>query len=110
MKRLLSFFLTVIMYLFPAMNLPKSDLHPEQWNTNYPYIFTHGLNGWGEYSIQNAVVPYWGTLGGSLIRYLQARGVACRSAFTDPNNSADGAATGLFNIYAYPLSSLNVFS
>ena len=35
------------------------------------YIFVHGLGGWGSYDPIDRIIPEWGMLGGSLIKYLK---------------------------------------
>ena len=96
LNRIISFFLTLIMFLFPTLNIPAGSLHPDAWSTDYPYIFVHGLNGWGEYGMLNDIIPYWGTLGGDMMQFLRARGVDARSACIDINDSAWDCACELY--------------
>ena len=51
MKAIISGILSFIMMMasFFGIYAPKADLQKEDWNTNYSYIFVHGLMGWGEY-------------------------------------------------------------
>ena len=67
MQKIISFFTGILMFLLPSLNLPKADLHRDQWTTNYTNVFVHGLHGWGEYSPINKLLPYWGTFGGSML-------------------------------------------
>lgn len=30
----------------------------QEWNTNYTYVFVHGLSGWGHYDARNKFFPY----------------------------------------------------
>ena len=82
------------MFLLPTANVPKTSLNSEAMKTNYTYVFCHGLRGWGSYDLQNTVMPYWGMFGGSLIKYLNARGFHCVAASVAPEGTpeADTAA------------------
>lgn len=95
-RRILSFFMAILMYLFPWMNIPEADIDETGWNTNYEYVFVHGLGGWGEYDAQNCVFPYWGTMGGDLMTYLNNRGFSCHAASVDPSGSAWDRACELY--------------
>lgn len=94
--KIISFFMTVIMFLFPWANIPENKAETDAWNTDYTCVFVHGLGGWGEYDAQNALVPYWGTLGGDCIKYLNARGFDCAAASVDPSGSAWDRACELY--------------
>ena len=91
-----SLLMTALMFLFPSLNL--SQIHPntEAWNTNYPFVYVHGLSGWGSYDALNRVLPYWGLLGGDMIKNLNRCGFTCRSASVDPNGSAWDRACELY--------------
>ena len=60
------------------------------------YIFVHGLGGWGSYDPIDRVVPEWGMLGGSLIKYLNKQGYACYAASVSPTGSAWDRACELY--------------
>lgn len=96
MRKIISFILTILMFLFPSLNL--SRIHPEKdtWETDYPYVYVHGLYGWGSYDLRNRFLPYWGLLGGDMIRNLNKRGYTCRSASVDPVGSAWDRACELY--------------
>ncbi|MBP5793343.1 MAG: hypothetical protein J6W46_06845, partial [Spirochaetaceae bacterium] len=47
-------------------NVPA--VQKKNWNTNYTYVFVHGLSGWGHYDSQNNLFPYWGLSSGSLLK------------------------------------------
>ena len=94
--KIVSFFLTVIMFLFPTANIPKASLNEETMKTNYTYVFVHGLSGWGSYDPQDKLMPYWGMFGGSLMKYMNARGFSCRSASVAPQGSAWDRACELY--------------
>ena len=41
---------------------------------DYPFVFVHGLMGWGERSSLDPIMPYWGMTTGSLMDYLNSKG------------------------------------
>ncbi len=84
MQKIISFFLAIVMYLLPQLNLPKADVDPATFQSNYTNVFVHGLGGWGEESFYYKVMPYWGMFGGDLMQYLNARGYPCKSAQITP--------------------------
>lgn len=75
------------MFLVPSANLPQIDVDSSQWQHNYRFVFVHGLGGWGSYDIANKFVPYWGVLGGDLMKYLNAHGFDCYAASVSPSDS-----------------------
>lgn len=50
MKAILSGILSFIMMVasFLGIYAQEADLQKDEWNTNYTYVFVHGLMGWGE--------------------------------------------------------------
>lgn len=96
MSKLISFFMGIIMFLLPWANVPETAVNEETMKTNYTYVFCHGLSGWGSYDIQNNVMPYWGMFGGSLMKYLNARGFNCVAASVAPQGSAWDRACELY--------------
>ena len=92
-------FIMAILALFSSLSQAISPEEPslmEEPVTNYTYVFVHGLSGWGSYDIQNTVVPYWGMLGGDLMKYLNKQGFHCYSASVDPIGSAWDRACELY--------------
>ncbi len=61
-----------------------------------PFVFVHGLNGWGGAEGINGVVPYWGATTGDLVVYLQQQGYECYSASVGPLSSAWDRACELY--------------
>lgn len=96
MSKIIAFFISIIMVICPTANFPKVDVNPDEFNTNYDYVFVHGLHGWGQYDLQNGVMPYWGMFGGSLMKYLNARGFNCHAASVAPSDSAWDRACELY--------------
>ncbi len=96
MVRIASFFLAVVMFLFPTLNVSKIDVDKTDWNTDYEYVYVHGLSGWGSYDFQNHLLPYWGMFGGDMIKNLNALGFKCRAASVAPSGSAWDRACELY--------------
>lgn len=61
-----------------------------------PFVFVHGLNGWGGAEGINGVIPYWGATTGDLMSFLQAEGYECYSASVGPLSSAWDRACELY--------------
>ncbi|MBQ7957180.1 MAG: hypothetical protein IJ279_04000 [Clostridia bacterium] len=84
-------FLSVFGY---SGNYLKAD--SSQWNTNYKYVFVHGLMGWGYYDTSYKFMPYWGMFGGDLMEYLDDKGFDCYAASVAPTSSAWDRACELY--------------
>ena len=96
MQKIIAFFMRILMFLFPRLNVPKTEFDTESWSSDYTYVFVHGLSGWGDYSPANLVMPYWGMFGGNLMKYLNARGVKAVAATVAPADSAWDRACELY--------------
>ena len=94
--KIVAFFMSIIMYLFPFANYPKIENDVSDDVTNYTYVFVHGLGGWGEYEMYYNAMPYWGVMGGDLMKYLNARGYDCQAASVTLNFSAWDRACELY--------------
>ena len=60
------------------------------------YIFVHGLSGWGSYDEAYRRMPYWGMMGGDLMKYLREQGFPCYAASVAPEGSAWDRACELY--------------
>ena len=87
-NKILAFFMTIIMFLFPTLNIPDTEATVDDWNTEYTCVFVHGLGGWGVYDFANKVMPYWGVATGDMMKYLRARGFDVAAASVTPAGSA----------------------
>lgn len=96
MAKILSLLMTVIMFLFPTVNISKIKVDKTEWKTDYTYVYCHGLNGWGSYDFQNSFLPYWGMFGGDMMKNLNHLGFNCCSASVDPEGSAWDRACELY--------------
>jgi triacylglycerol lipase len=66
------------------------------YKNKYPFVFVHGLNGWGGGEGINSIVPYWGATTGDLVEYLRGEGYECYSASVGPISSAWDRACELY--------------
>lgn len=96
MAKIIAFFMSMLMFLFPQLNIPKNDFDKESFTTDYTYVFVHGLSGWGEYDFYYKAFPYWGVFGGDLMTYLRARGIDAHGASVSPTASAWDRACELY--------------
>ncbi len=100
MAKILSFPLSLILAFLSIFGvyLPTTDFQAdkESWNTNYSYVFVHGLSGWGSYDAVYKIMPYWGMFGGELLTKLNKEGYNCYAASVDPTASAWDRACELY--------------
>ena len=97
-SRLTSMLLSVLMGILSVFGvaLPDYEVDTSDWNTNYKYIFVHGLMGWGEYDFYYPIMPYWGMFGGNLMNYLNNSGFECYAASVAGTASAWDRACELY--------------
>ena len=92
--KLMSILMSIAMLLGIPVDGFKAD--DSNWNTNYKYVFVHGLSGWGSYDAVNNIIPYWGMMGGDLMEYLNDKGFDCYAASVAPSSSAWDRACELY--------------
>lgn len=92
--KIISIVLSVMVVFGYSGNGIKAD--SSEWNTNYKYVFVHGLMGWGSYDDAYKLMPYWGMLGGDLMEYLNDKGFDCYAASVAPTSSAWDRACELY--------------
>ncbi|MBO4704253.1 MAG: hypothetical protein J5647_00760 [Spirochaetaceae bacterium] len=98
-KNLLILSVATILLILNSCSSTKivvTDEMKTQWNTNYTYVFVHGLSGWGHYDFMNNFFPYWGMKNGSLMKQLRKQGFECYDASVDPQGSAWDRACELY--------------
>jgi hypothetical protein len=88
MTKIVSLVMTLIMFLFPTLNIPKVEIDTSKMKTNYTFVFIHGLGGWGENTFYYDAMPYWGVFGGDMLKYLEAHGFECVAPSVTQNGSA----------------------
>ncbi|MBQ3007319.1 MAG: hypothetical protein IJD78_07145 [Clostridia bacterium] len=95
-KRFISFFLAIAI-LVASVSISAVAVS-EKWKAKNeePFIFIHGLNGWGGSEGINGVIPYWGATTGDLMDYLRGEGYECYSASVGPLSSAWDRACELY--------------
>ena len=62
----------------------------------YPFVFVHGMFGWGSAIGIDKFSPYWGSTTGNLMNYLNEKGYECYSASVGPVSSAWDNACELY--------------
>ena len=71
LRRIISIILAVC--LISSACLISASAADSKWEpkNEQPFIFVHGLNGWGGAEDINGIMPYWGATTGDLMHYLQ---------------------------------------
>lgn len=92
MKKILSAILCIaaILLAFPFAYADNDT--PEE----YPFVFVHGMMGWGEYQKLDSFMPYWGTTSGDVLGYLEKQGYDVCSATLGGVSSAWDRACELY--------------
>ncbi len=75
---------------------PQEALFTKHVPTTYPYVFVHGLNGWGEKSNSLLPVNYWGGGTSDLMAWLKEQGYTCCAPSGSPAASAWDRACELY--------------
>lgn len=78
MKKVISFIICIVL-IFSCMCISASAQNEIQ-KTNYPYVFVHGMMGWGDYDDLSGVSPYWGGSNGDMLEQLREEGIECYAA------------------------------
>ena len=94
--KLISVIICVAVLLSACSSQPAVKIETGNWNTNYKFVFVHGLSGWGSYDSQYKIMPYWGMFGGDLMNYLNEQGYDCYAASVSPQGSAWDRACELY--------------
>ncbi len=97
-KRLTAIIVSLVMSIsaFFGICSEKDNVSRENWNTDYTYVFVHGLMGWGEYDTVYNLMPYWGMFGGDLIAFLNNKGIDSVAASVSATKSAWDRACELY--------------
>ena len=86
-KRAIALLLVLLLGLAAALSACNTNSEEkENTATTYPYVFVHGLNGFGD--DKGLPVSYWGSTGGALLPALAKEGFLCVA----PTVSAAGSA------------------
>lgn len=96
MAKIISIPLAIIMSIISIFFPGEQKVDTEKWNTNYPYVFVHGLMGWGSYDASYKIMPYWGMFNGELLGKLNKQGYDCYAASVAGTDSAWDRACELY--------------
>ena len=89
--------LCLLLVLSLALSLLAIQASAEETKEEeYPFIFVHGLMGWGERSSLDPIMPYWGMTTGSLMDYLNSKGYESYAAQVGPLSGAWDRACELY--------------
>lgn len=92
-KRVISVLLCAVMLLCPLTVGVSAKDNDEN---NYPFVFVHGMTGWGKDDGIYEEQPYWGQMQGDLMSVLEADGYECIVASVGPFSSAWDRACELY--------------
>ncbi len=95
-KRIVSFLLSIVILVSSCLTAAVAAEDSWKPKNEEPFIFVHGLNGWGGAEGINGVIPYWGATTGDLMSFLQNEGYECYSASVGPLSSAWDRACELY--------------
>lgn len=88
MQALLSVWISFVMLFvnFVPGFIPPEDKN-ETTDKTYPYVFVHGLFGWGRDEGINGTLPYWGATSCDLVKEISDEGYECYAASVGPYSS-----------------------
>ncbi len=84
-KKLTAIFLIILMAFSFTLPAFAQDKQPQN---KYPFIFVHGMFGWGRDEGINKIAPYWGGTTGSIIEYLDENNIESYDVSVGPISSA----------------------
>lgn len=92
-KKIISVLISAVIFVSVAS---VSAFANEEKGNNYPFVFVHGLMGWGEYQGIDKFMPYWGTTSGDIPAYLEKQGYDVYTACVGGASSAWDRACELY--------------
>lgn len=92
-KKIIAVFLCAVMLICP---LTASAKAPYAAKKSHPFVFVHGLCGWGYDDGATEIFPYWGLTTGSVFKTLEKQGYECYAASVGPLSSAWDRACELY--------------
>ena len=96
-RRALSLLMSIVIVITSCCTVAfAADNNKWQPKNSEPFVFVHGLNGWGGAEDINGIIPYWGATTGDLMAYLENEGYECYSASVGPLSSAWDRACELY--------------
>ena len=98
MKRSIAILTILTLFCGAILFLPGCDWFTKKKPgvpTTYPYVFVHGLNGFGD-DTDSPAVSYWGGTAGTLLPVLREQGTMCFAPSGNPMGSAWDRACELY--------------
>lgn len=94
-KRVISILLVLVLAI-SLVAMPAGAKQSKPDPKDYPFIFVHGLLGYGDESKINSLLPYWGMATGDITEYLEGLGYECYAVDVGPISSAWDRACMLY--------------
>ena len=94
-KKWISLLLAIVLVMSLAV-MPASAEKSSKPESEYPFVFVHGLLGFGDRADVNTVLPYWGMSTGSITDYLARFGIESYAAQVGPITGAWDRACELY--------------
>ena len=93
-----AFLLVLFIAFIPFTQFKKIhlDASHDADQTNYPFVFVHGFQGWGEDVKGYQGLPYWGLLNGDALKAYREAGFTCVAPTLDPVGSVWDRACELY--------------
>lgn len=85
LKRIFAFILCVTLALSGTVIASAEGIG---YKNEYPFIFVHGMFGWGRDEGINKIAPYWGGTAGSIMEYLEDKNLEAYDVSVGPISSA----------------------
>lgn len=85
LKRTFAFILCITIILSCTL---ITNAESNKYENEYPFIFVHGMFGWGRDEGINKIIPYWGATTGSLMKYLESKNIEAYDVSVGPLSSA----------------------
>lgn len=95
-RKLISFIMAFVMLISACGIGASAQSNISEPKNDAPFVFVHGLNGWGDADGINKIVSYWGATTGNLMKYLRSEGYECYAASLGPINSVWDRACDLY--------------
>ncbi len=97
LNRLLGIFTAITMLFSITSQVAAGATEQKQeGQTDYPYVYVHGLFGWGRDEGINKLIPYWGATACDLMKVLNAKGYESYDASVGPISSMWDRACELY--------------
>lgn len=85
LKKVFAFILCIAVVLSGTVIANAESI---EYKNEYPFIFVHGMFGWGRDEGINKIAPYWGGTTGSIVDYLENNNIEAYDVSVGPISSA----------------------